>query len=211
VVALNGGVESIERLQRELARSGESWEYAISEPTSSSAYKVERYAFLWKSRKVEKKGEAWLEKKYNLEIDREPYFITFKVKGKEFTLANFHAITKSRQPETEIKYFKFFPGEYPDHRLIFCGDFNLPQTHSVFNPLKEKGFIPALSGQKTSLRDRCLDDGCLANEYDNFFLQPEKFELVEKGVIHFYRDFTDFEDARKISDHIPVYIEIKIR
>ena len=71
-------------------------------------------------------GKAWLETKYNIVIDREPYFATFKFEGKSFTVVNFHAITKSKQPETEIKYFKFLPAEYPDKNLIFCGDFNCP-------------------------------------------------------------------------------------
>jgi deoxyribonuclease-1-like protein len=211
VVASAGGEEAVARLHEALEMLGDSWEYTISEATSSSAYKTERYAFLWKNKRLEKVGDAWLEIKYTLEIDREPYFITFKVKDKKFTLVSFHAITKSKQPETEIKYFKFMPAEYPGLQLIFCGDFNLPQSHSVFNPLKEQGFSPALVGQKTSLRDRCLDDGCLANEYDNFFLQATRFELLDKGVVHFYKSFPDLESARKISDHIPVYVKIRMR
>jgi hypothetical protein len=40
------------------------------------------------------------------------------------------------QPETEIKYFKFFPDEYPTLNLIFVGDFNCPITYG-FNPLRK--------------------------------------------------------------------------
>jgi hypothetical protein len=36
-------------------------DYVISDPTSSSAYKTERYAFIWKT--IKKIGRAWLEKK----------------------------------------------------------------------------------------------------------------------------------------------------
>jgi hypothetical protein len=46
-------------------------------------------------------------------------------------------ITKQTKPETEIKYFKFFPGEYPTLNLIFAGDFNCPQSHTVFIPLRK--------------------------------------------------------------------------
>lgn len=211
VVAGDGGKEAVVRLHKALTSRGRSWEYSVSEPTSSSEYKTERYAFLWKRDRLRMKNKAWLEQKYNLEIDREPYFITLQIKGKTFTLVNFHAITKKMQPETEIKYFKYFPDEYPSLRLIFCGDFNLPQSHSVFNPLKSMGYKPALTGQKTSLRDRCLEDGCLASEYDNFFIDTNRFELLDKGIIHFYQDFRDFDDAREISDHVPVFVKLKLR
>jgi len=211
VVAGEGGAETVIRLYLALTGSGEAWRYAISDPTSSTAYKAERYAFLWKTNKVRINGKPWLEKEYHLEIDREPFFATFYVGRKPFTLVNFHAITKSRQPETEVKYFKSLPDEYPQLNLIFCGDFNLPQSHTVFNPLKEMGYYPALVGQKTTLRDRCLDDGCLASEYDNFFFDTARFELVEKGVVHFYKDFDDFNEARNISDHIPIFVKLKLR
>lgn len=211
VVTSREGIMAVERLIDALSQSGKQWECAISEPTSSSAYKTERYAFLWKTKRVRKIGNAWLERKYSKDIDREPYFITLQIKGKTFTLVNFHAITKKMKPETEIKYFKYFPDEYPSLRLLFCGDFNLPQSHSVFNPLKEMGYYPALLGQKTSLRDRCLEDGCLASEYDNFFFNRSNIELLDKGIIHFYESFVDFNDARKISDHVPIFINIKLK
>jgi len=108
VVAISGGTQAVARLVDALNRSGSSWDYCISNPTSSSAYKAERYAFIWNKSKVSKVGDAWLEKKYNLEIDREPYFGTFRKEGKTFTLVNFHAITKSKQPETEISISSFF-------------------------------------------------------------------------------------------------------
>jgi hypothetical protein len=53
----------------------------------------ERYAYIWKTSKVIWLGKAWLEKKYHLEIDREPY-CTFQYE-KQFTVVNFHAITKN--------------------------------------------------------------------------------------------------------------------
>jgi endonuclease/exonuclease/phosphatase family metal-dependent hydrolase len=210
VVAISGGTQAVARLVDALNRSGSSWDYCISAPTSSSAYKAERYAFIWNKSKVSKVGDAWLEKKYNLEIDREPYFATFKKEGKIFTLVNFHAKTKSMQPETEVKYFKFLPAEYPSLNLIFCGDFNLPESHSVFNPLKAIGYSSLLQGQKTTLRDRCLSDGCLASEFDNIFYKGTFIKVLNKGVIHFYKDFPDLEAAKLISDHVPIYCIFQI-
>jgi endonuclease/exonuclease/phosphatase family metal-dependent hydrolase len=211
VVAGDGGADAVSRLCDALNRKGTKWDYSISNPTSSTnAYKIERYAFLWKTSKIKKVGDAWLEKKFNLEIDREPYFANFKVEGKQFTLAAFHAITKSKQPETEIKYFKFLPAEYPNLNLIFCGDFNCPQSHTVFNPLKALGYNPIFIGQKTSLRQKCINNDCLASEFDNAFYNKKKVALIKSGVISFYKNFSDLKEARKISDHLPIFFEINL-
>lgn len=121
VVAGFGGAQAVAHLADELNRTGAKWDYVISEPTSSSAYKTERYAFLWKTAKVKKIAKSWLEKKYHIEIDREPFYCTFEYENKQFTVVNFHAITKNKQPETEIKYFKFLPEEYPSLNLLFVG------------------------------------------------------------------------------------------
>ncbi len=212
VVAGNGGAEAVARLADVLNRKGFKWDYRISDPTSSeNSHKRERYAFLWKPSKASLIGRPWLEKQYSTEIDREPFLATFKTNGKLFTLVNFHAITKKMQPETEIKYFKFFPAQYPGLNLIFSGDFNCPQSHSVFNPLKKMGFKPALSGQLTSLKTKCINGNCLASEFDNIFYHSGKINFVQSGAIHFYHDFLTLKEARIISDHIPVWFHFSIK
>jgi len=57
VVAGNGGAQAVAKLADELNRIGTKWDYSISDPTTSSAYKTERYAFLWKTAKVKKIGK----------------------------------------------------------------------------------------------------------------------------------------------------------
>jgi len=210
VVAGFGGSQAVARLVNELNTKGSKWDYTISEPTSSSAYKTERYAYIWKTAKVTKKGSAWLEKKYHVQIDREPYYLALQVAGKTFTLVNFHAITKNRQPETEVKYFKFLPASYPNQTLIFVGDFNLPQSHSVFNPIKKMGYQPLLLNQKTSLRQKCISNDCLASAFDNMFFNREKCSVKKSGIIPFYLQLQNLSDARLISDHVPVFAEIEI-
>lgn len=208
VVAGNGGAAAIARLHDALNRKGKHWDYCVSDPTTGSSYKTERYAFIWNTSSVKLMGKAWLEQQYKMEIDREPYFASFKHQQTEFTLVNFHAITKAKQPETEIKYFKYLPGAYPSLNLIFCGDFNCPQSHSVFNPLKQMGYMPALVKQKTSLKQKCQSGQCLASEYDNIFYKVQSLTVISAGIIPFYQSFPDFAEARKISDHVPIFIEI---
>jgi deoxyribonuclease-1-like protein len=209
VVAGDGGAQAVDRLVRRMNSNEDTWEYALSDATISSSYKTERYAFIWNKKTVKKLGLAWLDSNYAIEIDREPYFGTFLKDGLTFSVVNFHAKTKAKQPETDIKYFKFFPALYPKLNLIFCGDFNCPQSHTVFNPLKEMGFKPVFVGQKTTLRSKCLQNDCLASEFDNIFYHPSKITLVKFGVIHFYKSFPSMEKARMISDHIPIYLTIK--
>lgn len=210
VVAGNGGTQAVAKLADELNRKGSNWDYRISEPTSSSMYKTERYAFLWKTSKTKLKGKPWLERNYHLEIDREPYFATFEIKGKKVTIASFHAITKSKQPETEIKYFKFIPQEYPNLNLIFAGDFNCPQSHSVFNPLKKMGYSPILKNEKTTLKVKSKGGHFLASEYDNMFYKSSSVNYIKSGVILFYQKFETLKEARNISDHLPVWFEFSL-
>ncbi len=211
VVAGYGGAQAVAKLAEKLNRMGLKWDYSISDPTTTSAYKTERYAFFWKTNKVKKIGAAWLEQKYNLEIDREPYYCTFEFNKKQLTLVNFHAKTKSKQPETEIKYFKFLPINYHDKNLIFLGDFNCPQSHTVFIPLRKMGYESAFENQKTSLKKACINGNCLASEFDNIWYATAKLSIKSKEILHFYKNFTNINTARKISDHVPIYIEVELK
>ncbi|MDA6072363.1 endonuclease/exonuclease/phosphatase family protein [Flavobacterium sp. AC] len=211
VVAGYGGAQAVAKLAMILNEKGSKWDYAISDPTSGTSYKTERYAFLWKTSKVKLKGNTWLEKKYHLEIDREPFFATFEIEKKTVTLVNYHAITKSKQPETEIKYFKFLPLQYPNLNLVFTGDFNCPQSHTVFNPLKKMGYSPILQKQKTTLKQKCINETCLASEFDNMFYKTDSVIYINSGIIPFYTKFNSLKEARRISDHIPIWFEFSLK
>ena len=209
VVAGDGGAQAVAKLADELNRKGAKWDYAISNPTSSSAYKTERYAYVWKTSRARLKGKPWLESNFQLEIDREPYLATFVINQKEVTLVNFHAITKNKQPEREIKYFKYLPAQYPQLHLLFLGDFNCPQSHTVFTPLKNMGYESTLKGQKTSLKKNRKNGENLASEFDNMFYN-KKVKKIDGGVIHFYTAFSSLQEARKISDHIPIWMVFSV-
>lgn len=210
VVAGPGGAQAVGRLAEELNRTGAKWDYAISNPTSGNGYRSERYAYLWKTAKI-KKRKSTLEKEFHQEIEREPYLIEFEYKQKGFTVCLLHAITRERQPEREIKYLKYIESRYPMRNIIFCGDFNCVQTHSVFNPLKARGYIPTLLNCKTTLKQKLKGTECLASAYDNIFYNNGAFNVISSGAIPFYKDFEELTQARKISDHLPIYCEFTIR
>ena len=210
VVAGYGGAQAVARLADALNRKGSHWDYTISNPTTSSPSKTERYAFLWKTASVKKIGKAWLEKKYAEVMEREPYLCTFEYAKKQFTAVSFHAITKSKQPEREIKYFQFFPSAYPKSNMIIMGDFNCPQSHSVFNPLRKIGFTSALVNQKTSLKRSCKNGQCLASEFDNIFFPKSNVKKLGSGIVLFYQNFPSLRQARTISDHCPIWMEFSL-
>jgi deoxyribonuclease-1-like protein len=210
VVAGYGGSQAAAKLAKELNGSGVKWDYAISNPATSSGYKTEHYAFLWKTAIVKKLGKPLLEKHFRLEIDREPFFCTFEYKNKSFTVLNFHTITKEQQPETEIEYFKFLPDLYPDLNLIFAGDFNCTQLHTVFNPLKKSGYVSLLVVQKTTLKKRIKYDDHLASEFDNMFYLPKVVKL-DGCVVLFYKNFSTLTESIGIrsSSHLyPIFVKL---
>ncbi len=212
VVAGAGGTKAVSRLVALLNAKGSKWDYAISNATTTNnPSSSERYAFLWKTARVNKVGSSWLDQNYSNEIDREPFMSTFEYQGKTFTLVSFHAVPKKKNPASEIKYFKFFTKLYPKLNLIFMGDFNCPQSHTVFNPIKNIGFAPILVNQKTSLRQKCINNDCLASEYDNLFYDIQKIKIKQKGIVAFYKPFTSIKEARKISDHVPIWCVIDIK
>ena len=87
---------------------------------------------------------------------------------------------------------------------------NCPQSHTVFNPLKTMGYQPIFTEQKTSLRQKCMNDDCLASEFDNAFYNTSKVTLLKSGIIHFYTNFIDLKAARKISDHVPIFFQFSL-
>ncbi|CAM4071441.1 endonuclease/exonuclease/phosphatase family protein [Gillisia limnaea] len=205
IVSGFGGTQAVAKLADALNRKGAKWDYVVSDPTESTPYATERYAYLWKTARVKQAGKGWLDQNYVAEIDREPYMMDFSFEGELFTLVNFHAIPKKKQPETEIKYFKFLPGKYPTKNLVFLGDFNVPQSHTVFNPLKKTGYRPVFMNQKTTMKMECVGEECLASEYDNIFFNSRKLKLLNSGVVLIYKSFPDMKAVRSISDHIPVW------
>jgi deoxyribonuclease-1-like protein len=204
------GALAVAHLTDELNKTGAKWSYAVSNPTVGDRQKRERYAFIWKPSTVTQIGKTWLDNHYSQEVEREPYFCTFCYNQKEFTIVNYHAITKRMQPETEIKYFKFYPEKYPNLNLVFTGDFNCPQSHTVFEPLKRVGYTSALTKTKTTLKRKCTDD-CTASEFDNFFYNTKFATATNGGAIEFYKTSATLDSARELSDHLPIWMVLTLK
>ncbi len=204
------GARQLAQLTLLLDRLGADWDYLVSPPTqSNNKGEQERYAFVWKKNRIQLKGRGWLEPVYADSISREPFMADFVYQDRSFTLVNFHALPKGKQPEREIKWFKLFPALYSGRQLLFLGDFNCPQQHSVFTPLKSMGYQPALLHQKTTLRQACIKGDCLASAYDNIYFPPS-FRKKDAGIVPFYLHYQgDQKAARRLSDHVPVFVVLE--
>ena len=203
VVAGEGGAQAVARLSDELNRMGAKWDYVVSDPTTGTTHGHERYAFIWKTSKLSLLKSTLATGTASL-INREPFIGTFQSGTKTFTIASFHAITRSADPQSEIRYLPDIPAQLPGNAYLFCGDFNLPQSHEVFNLLRKKGYQQVLTGQKTSLQSKCSAVNCLASEYDNVFYDTKKIASKGARVEMFHLKFSDHAKALGISDHLPV-------
>lgn len=200
----DAGARAVSWLADELNRTGEKWDYRVSDPTSGEG--SERYAYVWNTSKARLHGKPWLEDSLSALINREPYMASFICKTDTFLLANIHTVPTSKNPASEISKLYKLDHLYEKRHLIIMGDLNLKASSDAFNSLLKRNIIPALKGQKTSLKMKLNDKGeHLASEYDNLLFENDEIIIEDKGVNDFSEKFTTLKEARIISDHIPVW------
>ncbi|WP_108424514.1 endonuclease/exonuclease/phosphatase family protein [Flagellimonas amoyensis] len=210
VVAGFGGAQAVAKLTDILNRKGSKWDYVISNPTNSPKYVSERYAFIWKTHRIKIKNRGWLVSGLDTSIDREPFLLNFYLDSKQFTVINFHSRPYNKDPESEIKALTRFVIDSLKTPLIIAGDFNVDEKMPVFNTLKKLGYQTTITGQKTTLKWTCEGNQYLNHPIDNIFYSKDIFK-VEGKVIDFVRFCEELENARKLSDHLPIFLRFKLQ
>ncbi|RMG22754.1 MAG: endonuclease [Bacteroidetes bacterium] len=209
------GAQAVARLADALNRSGSHWDYRVSEPTRSpSSYISERYAFLWKTSSIELVGRPFLDSELAEVCYREPYIGRFRLKGDSslFYVINFHSRRYDEQPEEEIRHFYAYPQRLGTTALLIAGDFNLDESHPVWEPLYQQGFAPALQQLPTTFKRACeLNGGYFNHPIDNIYVHTGSFQLLQAGRIDFAGSCEQLSFARMISDHVPVFSELCFR
>ena len=71
------------------------------------------------------------------------------------------------------------------------------------------GYASVFTKQKTSLKKECHGENCLASEFDNIWYKSSKIEIQSSKALLFYTSFDSLDDARAISDHIPITATLK--
>ena len=197
------GSQAIAKLDDLLDRSGISWDYVISNPTSGSG--SERYAYLFRKDKVQLVAHS-LEAKLASVVNREPYIGRFLVDGNEYILGNVHLVPKDKNPSLEVKELVSLESKYKDKKFILMGDFNLSESDRSFDGMKRWCNV-GFRRERTSLKMKEGGDW-LNEEYDNFFIS-KGVKVSSSGVVHFYKNFDNLRSARRVSDHCPIFISIK--
>ena len=199
------GSQAVAKLDDLLDRTGTSWDYVVSDPTTGAG--SERYAYLYKKSKVKLK-ESGLEKTLQDKLNREPFRAVFIFKKNEYYLFNLHLVPTDKNPAVEAAHLASLGETYKGKRIIFMGDLNLSQASPGFDGVK-KWAKPTLIGKKTSLKMKEGEAGERLNmEYDNFFISSNII-LKSSDVINFFSEFKELKTARKVSDHCPIYCIIK--
>lgn len=211
VVAGDGGAQAVARLADELNRMGAQWDYRISDPIDSPPYYTERYAFLWKPHRAKMTGRPYLESRLAERVAREPYVARFRVEGRELLIVNYHSVPWNKKPAAEAQYLELFPQFYPKTPILYTGDYNLSEQDYVFNRLEDRGFQAVLHNQPTTVRRK---NGFETNDYllhaiDNIFYDSRHFILLNSGIIDFIPRSGSLKAANRISDHVPVWGEVR--
>lgn len=202
------GAQAVARLADALNRTGFQWDYQVSDPTrSSSPYIRERYAFLWKPSRVRQVGRASLDRELQDVVEREPFIASFRRRGEDavFHVINFHSRPYNQQPEKEIIHFLTYPQRFGSDRVLLAGDFNLDERHSVWEPFYELGMKSALKNSPTTLKRKCMESQYLNHAIDNIYFYPG-IRKTAAETIDFVGTCENLEQARRISDHLPVFM-----
>jgi len=210
VVAGYGGAQAVAKLTDILNRKGAQWDYVISDPTNSSKYVTERYAFVWKTKHIKIKNRGKLIKELDTLVDREPFLIDFYIEDKKLTLINFHSRPHDKNPEAEIKALTQYIIKTSTTPLILAGDFNVNEAEPVFDTFKAKGYTAAVINQKTTLKKACDGFEYRNHPIDNVFYSKSILK-TESDVLDFVRVCDNLEKARKLSDHLPVFLRFGLK
>jgi deoxyribonuclease-1-like protein len=203
------GAKAVARLADELNRRGDAWDYTVSHPTSGEG--SERYAYIWRKSKVKIYGNPFLEKTFSDCINREPFMARFIIRTDTVLVANFHAVPATKNPSEEIKYLYKIPILYPNDHLFITGDFNLSCTAPIYSTLYQVQMKDGINNIKTTLKMEIKNNEKFANPYDHIFYEFKEITLTGSGRIDFTPSFPTLKDCRKISDHVPVWVEVKER
>ena len=115
-----------------------------------------------------------------------------------------HARVYSRNLEMEIAHFKKYPERLQTDAIFILGDFNLDENHTVWNLLYKMEIKPAIINTLKTLKRKCKK-GNFVN------LSIDKITFIKSGVLDFVTSCANLESVRKISDHLPVFLELTVK
>jgi len=204
------------------AGTGVTWEYLISDKVGRGV--KERYAFLFRSDRVQAIGQGEIAADPGDVFIREPYIASFQAGSFDFTLITIHTLYKSKNApergdefEALGKVFLDVQAADPSEQdVMVLGDFNDSPTNKAGTKSNKrfKRMLDVVSDM------HCLNSGAMRTTitdtslYDNICYQPQHVtEYVnEKGMVKFDETVFDNDDktaSRRVSDHRPIWAVFK--
>lgn len=206
--------EGLERLKQAVEQhTGEAWGMMYSHLIGRGSYK-EKYAFLWRTGKVEYVDGAVVYLDRGDLFAREPYSARFRSRdsGKEFVAATVHVLygksKADREPEIRAlrDYWIWLSEVYAGTPTMFLmGDFNMAPSEAAWGPMKTVAW-PVITKGASTLSSH---DGRFANLYDNIWVPRTPAPAIKEAGVYPYPKVLGWshEKARKhVSDHAPVYL-----
>ncbi len=204
--------EVVQRTLSILEARGHVYHAMISPPVGRGV--KERYAFLWRPKKIAPLdvGTVWPDPADD--FIREPFYASFRAGSFDFTLITIHVIFGDRIGDRREEalllddVYRTIQNSNPDEQdVILLGDFNLPPEDRGMAEV-DFSLDPVLAGDvRTTISDASL--------YDNFWwdLQYLTEWTGAAGIDHFDEAvFGDDDHAAllAVSDHRPIWVTLEI-
>jgi|GEM_PF-2008078 len=197
--------ENLEKL------SGKNWDYHISDKDVGEGTYKEFYGFVWNTETVSMNSAVGFFPEVADEFKREPYAAEFTMGTFTFTFAVIHvvwgdSITERRGEVDHLdEVYNYFQGlDAVKNDIVIGGDFNLPVDDAAWTILTIDNMNHAIPATQLTT----IGQTGLSSSYDNIFFSKYTDEAGVSGVLDFTKD--NYSEIRKtVSDHIPVWIEIK--
>ncbi|HIP49143.1 MAG TPA: hypothetical protein EYG92_09295 [Lutibacter sp.] len=191
-----------------LNKKGFDWSYTLSQPTKAKSSSKERYAFLWKTNKVNVLGKGTLLKPLQRKVLQEPFVLKIEWNSEIVSLYNYHAKSYDKHPEKEIAVVLDYLKKTNTPFVLF-GSFNTTENNEVFGILDTTTHKPVVSKKKTLLKNYCYSKTYKHLAVDNIYYTSPNFTLLSSGVLDYVGACENLKLAHRISNHIPVVAHLQ--
>ncbi|KAK5885548.1 hypothetical protein CesoFtcFv8_019247 [Champsocephalus esox] len=201
---------------KDLVNNGyDQFKHRVSNPLGPANHK-ERYLFLYRKDKVSEKGSFQYDVKG---FDRPPFVVQFSSThtGVDFVLIPIHTKPDHAVEEIDalVDVVEAAEQRWKNNNIMVLGDFNAGVRYVGIDAwrdirlLTEKGFHSLINdGVATTLAETTIQT------HDRIVVSDEMKKGVVAGtakVFDFKKEYGLGDQAKKISDHFPVEVELKLK
>jgi hypothetical protein len=196
--------------------SNQKWGYIISERSAGTPRYKEFYAFIWKTPQVKLiKSCGFYKEVKESDFAREPYASSFKIGNFDFIFVICHVIwgdkPSKRCEEVEKLPFvyDYFKGFLKNEKDVFiAGDFNTQPDSKCWNDIL--GTSDKIKSTITIDTKTTVSENGFVSSYDNILYNSNKIKWVVKSGSLDLTKICSMKNYRdNVSDHVPVYVEVK--